>query len=362
MEPGMNVARERLRNQRIEGRKLERAEDVVRRLVASQAQDFAGAKWALGLRSKRLDDAAIEEEFNRGAILRTHVMRPTWHFVAPEDIRWLQALTSARVEAANGPRYRELGLDAATLARATASIARALAGGREITRDELRQFLVRSRVAADGQRMAYILMRAELGSVVCSGARRGKQLTYALLDERAPGARSLSRQDALVELAGRYFGSRGPATVHDFAKWSGLTVGEARAGVEEVASKLRRHVIDGTTYWFRETESRPNRGTPVAHLLSIYDEYISSYRDRTALCEPAYAKRLVGKGNALSYVLILDGKIAGTWKRSIGKRAVRVQVAPFHRLSRPEEDAIRKAAAQFARFLGADRLLDLMID
>jgi hypothetical protein len=349
----MNVPSERLRNQRVEGRRLERAEDVVRWLVASQAQDFAGAKWALGLRSNGLDAAAIEEEFDRGAILRTHVMRPTWHFVAPEDVRWLQALTSSRVETANGPRHRELGLDAATLRKATASIARSLEGGRELTRGELRQVLARSRIAAEGQRMAYILMHAELDSVVCSGARRGKQLTYALLDERAPGARSRSRQDALVVLAGRYFVSRGPATAHDFAKWSGLTVGDARAGVEAVASKLRRDVIDGATYWSGHERPPPHRGRPVAHLLSIYDEYLSSYRDRTAICDPADAKRLVGKGNALAYVVILDGKISGTWRRSIGKGAVRVHVAPFRRLSEPEREAIAKAASRFAQFLGA---------
>jgi hypothetical protein len=348
----MTVAWERLRNQGIEGRPLQkRAEDVVRRLVASQAQDFAGAKWALGLRSDGLDDAAIEAAFDRGALLRTHVMRPTWHFVAPEDLRWLQALTSSRVEAMNGPRYRELGLDAATLRKATACIARALEGGRELTRDELREVLARSRIAADGQRMAYLLMHAELAAVVCSGARRGKQFTHALLDERAPAARSRSRQDALVELARRYFVSRGPATVHDFAKWSGLTVGDACAGVEGVASKLRREAIDGATYWSGDERVPSHRGPPVAHLLSIYDEYISSYRDRTTLCDPADAKRLVGKGNALAYVVILDGQIAGTWRRAIGKGVVRVQVAPFQRWSRPQRDAVETAAERFADFL-----------
>jgi hypothetical protein len=355
----VSIARERMRNQRIEGRPLHRAEDVVRRLVASQAQDFAGAKWALALRTNGLDDAAIEAEFDRGAILRVHAMRPTWHFVAPEDVRWLQSLTSSRVQTVNGPRYRELGLDAATLRKGTACIARALEGGRQLTRDELRQCLARSRIPADGQRMAYILMHAELEAVVCSGARRGRQFTYALLDERAPEGRSRSRQEGLVELARRYFASRGPATVADFAKWSGLTVADARTGVEEVASKLGRRVIDGSTYWSGGTSPPPRRGPPRAHLLSLYDELVSSYRDRAALCDPADARKLVGMGSALAYVLILDGKIAGTWRRTIGRRAALVEVDPFRRPSALEREAIARAAQRFARFLRVELQLTL---
>src|SRR5262245_18317831 len=171
----MDIARERLRNQGIEGRARKRPVDVVRWLVASQAQDFAGAKWALGLRASRgTSDAAVESEFARGAILRTHLMRPTWHFVAPEDIRWMLALTAPRVNAANAHRYRDLSLDAATLGKATVALTRALEGGRQLTREELRDALARARIGTEGQRMAYILMHAELDAAICSGARRGK--------------------------------------------------------------------------------------------------------------------------------------------------------------------------------------------
>jgi hypothetical protein len=147
--------------------------------------------------------------------------------------------------------------------------------------------------------------------------------------------------------------------VHDFAKWSGLTVGDARAGVEGVASKLRRETIDGATYWSGDERAPPRRRPPVAHLLSIYDEYISSYRDRAGIREPADARRLVGKGNALAYVVILDGQVAGTWRRSIGKGAVRVQVAPFRRLTRPQRNAVETAAQRYAEFLGAGLELKL---
>jgi hypothetical protein len=357
----VRIDQERLRNQGIEGRPLKRAADVVRWLVASQAQDFAGAKWALGLRTAGATDAAVEKEVNDGAILRTHVMRPTWHFVTPEDIRWMLALTAPRVNAVNAHRYRQLELDAATFQKANAALTKALEGGRQLTRDELRQLLVRAGVAVDGQRMAHILMRAELDARVCSGARRGKKFTYALLEERVPRARALSRDEALVELSDRYFASRGPATVQDFARWSGLTAADARNGLQAIQSRLRREVVDGKTYWSNGSAPTARRGPPRAHLLSIYDEYLSSYKDRSAICEPAHAKRFVGMGNAVAYVVVVDGKVIGTWRRTLEKRTVRIQVTPFRKLGGAEVRAVAAAAARFTHLLGRGHVLDLDI-
>ena len=356
----VDIPRERLKNQRIDGRPLKRPIDVVRWLVASQAQDFAGAKWALGLRASGANDAHVERAFNEGAILRTHLMRPTWHFVTQEDIRWMLALTAPRVHTVNGHYYRKLGLDAATLRKATSTLTRALEGGHELTRAELRQELAGARIDTEGQRMAYILMHAELDAAICSGPRRGKQFTYALIDERAIRARVLSRDDALVELAGRYFASRGPATVRDFAKWSGLTIAEARTGLEAAAPKLRRRVVGGATYWSGDAVARTQRSER-CHLLSIYDEYISSYRDRSAICEPAYGKRLVGMGNALAYVIVMDGRIAGTWKRSLSRDTVHIHLTPFRKLGRAEKQAAAAAAERLVRFVGGEKTLDWQI-
>ena len=356
----VDIPTERLKNQRIDGRPLKRPIDVVRWLVASQAQDFAGAKWALGLRASGATDAQVEREFNEGAILRTHLMRPTWHFVTQEDIRWMLALTAPRVHAVNAHYYRKVGLEAATLRKATATLTRALEGGHELTRDELRQELARARIDTDGQRTAYILMHAELEAAICSGPRRGKQFTYALFDERAVRARALSRKDALAELTGRYFASRGPATVRDFAKWSGLTIAEARGGLEAAAPRLRSRVVGGVTYWSAPTAARAQRSER-CHLLSIYDEYISSYRDRSAICEPAYGKRLVGMGNALAYVMVMDGRIVGTWKRSSSKDTVHIHLTPFRKFGRAERHAAVAAAERFVRFMDGGKVLDWQI-
>ena len=354
------LARERLRNLCLDGPPLERTVDVVRWLVASQAQDFAGAKWALGLRTAGASDAEVEREFDSGRFLRTHVMRPTWHFVCPEDIRWLLALTAPRVNAVNAHRYRTLELDASAFRKANDTLVKALGGGRQLTRDELRGSLSRAGIGAvDGQRLAYVLMRAELDAIVCSGARRGRQFTYALLEERAPRARTLSREEALAGLAGRYFMSRGPASVHDFAKWSGLAAADARAGLDAVAPGLEHRQVEGRTLWSGDSAPRVRRGPAAARLISVYDEYISSYRDRSAICDPDHGRRLMGMGNALGYLVLLDGRVAGTWKRAIATRTVEVQVTPFRRLTATERRAIATAAGRFAAFLGRQLVLAL---
>src|SRR6266704_5397496 len=215
------IAQQRLHNQHITQRTLETPQALVEWLGAVQAQDFAAAKWALGLRLHGVTDDDIEQAFTNGAILRTHVMRPTWHFVSPADIRWLLALTAPRVHQTLAYYNRKLELDDAVFRCTNAMLANALQGGKQLTRDELVFALQQAGIATEGeQRVTHIMMRAELDGVICSGARRDKQFTYALLAERAPHARMLARDEALAELTTRYFMSHGPATIQDFVWWS----------------------------------------------------------------------------------------------------------------------------------------------
>jgi hypothetical protein len=311
---------------------------MVRRLVAVQAQDFAGAKWAIGLRLTTVNDAEVERAFNAGEILRTHVLRPTWHFVAPEDIRNLLLLTGPRILQQNASMCRTLGLDAATLDRSSAIVARALEGGRYLTREALGAVVQASGISTDGlQRMAYIMMHAELTGVVCSGPRLGRRFTYALLDERVPPVRPVGREEALADVAARYDATRAPATAHDFAKWCGLTVADAtRARAALPAPKA----------------VRPRRGDPRVHLLSIYDEYVSSYRDRSAIVSPDHGHRLVHQGAALVWAIVLDGQIVGTWRRVLARDRVTIQPTLFVRFSRAERDALGAAARRYGAFLG----------
>ncbi len=347
----LDVPRLRLYNQGIGGARFGAPAEVVDWLVAVQAQDYAGAKWSVGLRMNRATDKDLDRAFADGAILRTHALRPTWHFVTPADIRWLLALTAPRVHRVNAAWYRRLQLDDAVLRRTRTVLADALRDGNHLTRSELGEALQQAGIeASDRQRLAYIMMAAELDGLVCSGPRRGKQFTYALLGERAPGAQTLRREEALAELARRYFASRGPATVQDLAKWSGLTVADASRGLEEIKGQLQGETVEGRAYWYSPSTPPVSAVAPAAHLLSVYDEYFSGYQDRSAIQDPGTAARLAALGNDLSYITLIDGQIAGTWKRTLRKDAVIVEINHFRRLTEGEDRAVALAARRYADF------------
>jgi hypothetical protein len=347
------ITRMRPHQQRLNGPKFEDPATVVSWLDAVQSQDFPGAKWSINMRMTGTTDSGIEQAFNTGAILRTHVMRPTWHFVAPEDIRWLLMLTGPRVKALNAYMDRKLELDDVLSGRANTVIAKALEGGRQLTRQELAGVLAEIGIVADGHRLSYIMMRAELDAVICSGARRGKQFTYALLDERAPQTKTLKRDEALVELTLRYFTSHGPATIADFAWWSGLTKADVRIGLDLVGSQLEQTTIDGQTYWF---SSAPLPGSPVdfaAFLLPTYDEYLIGYTDRRAFFESNDNEKIGSRGQIMTFdsTVILDGFIQGSWRRVFKQGAAVIEFMPFRPFTTAEDEAFTAARQRFSAFL-----------
>jgi hypothetical protein len=347
------IALHRLRRQHLAAPSFTRSVDVVRSLGAVQAQDYAGAKWAIGQRAEGLRDADIERDFNAGAIIRTHVLRPTWHFVAPEDIRWMLALTAPRVRAAMKYYDRILELDAKTFRRSNAALTKALRDGAQLTRAELTKALVGARVKVPtGQHVGHLLMQAELDGVICSGARRGKQFTYALLDERVPPTRQWDRGEALLELTRRYFTTRGPATLQDFSWWSGLTVAEAKGGVESAGSFLERETSGGCVFWFSPLERDSTRRRRSAHLLPNYDEYFIGLKDRSAIGERLRKAAVIPRDEALmGHILVVHGQLAGRWSRALG-RTVDVNIELLLPLTESERSLVRAAAERFGEFLG----------
>ena len=350
----LDIAHQRLHNQLIARHTFEKPGDVVQWLGAVQAQDFAGAKWALGLRMQGATDESIEQAFADGTILRTHVMRPTWHFVAPADIRWMLALTAPRVNAANAYYYRRLELDDAIFTRSNAVLAKALQGGKQLTRPELVSVLRQAGITADDLlRFAHIIMHAELDGIICSGARRGKQFTYALLEERAPQAKTLERNEALAEFARRYFTSHGPATLQDFVWWSGLSVADARAGLAMVTSQLIHEDVDGRTYWF-STSTPPARDlSQTIYLLPNFDEYTVGYTDRSAVFDAPDATKFDARGNVLNQIIVLNGRVVGTWKRTIKKDTVNITPSFFAPLNEAETRALAASANRYGAFLNS---------
>jgi hypothetical protein len=346
-----DIARRRLAAQRLTGSPFAEPADVVGKQGAVQAQDYAAAKWGLGLRCRAADDAIVERAVSDGAIIRTHVLRPTWHFVLPADIRWMLALTASRVLATMAATHRTLELDDATVRQSRTALTRALRDGRHLTRDELAPILgIRRAGLVQSSRLLHLLMRAELDGIICSGARRGRQSTYALLDERVPPTPTLERDEALLELTRRFFATRGPATPHDMAWWSGLTVRDARRGIEMAGASLQHETVDDQTYWFSDGAPAKARSSS-AHLLPNYDEYYIGYRNRSAILERARASN--ANMDALgTHVVELDGQIVGGWRRTLKKSDVVIDITPVVRLKASEREAVDEAAERYAAFLG----------
>lgn len=352
----MKLSSERLHNQQISQHTFESAADVVQWLGAVQSQDYPGAAWALGIRIPGLTQPQVDQAFQDGAILRTHLLRPTWHFVSPQDIRWLLMLTAPRVHQLNGTYYRKSELDEATLRRSHEIITRALEGGKHLTRTELGEALTQAGVnAGDGLRLGYIMMHAELDGLICSGGKRGKQFIYALLEERVPSVKVLTQDEALAELTLRFYASHGPASVKDFSGWSGLTMADVKRGIEMLGSKLLSENIDGQTYWFTEQGNARDEPSPTVHLLPNYDEYISGYTDKSALFDPANSDKMDASRNIVyGHFIMIDGEIVGTWRRVFEKRKVIIESKPFHPLSEAEQRAFAQAADRYGAFLGMD--------
>ena len=321
--------------------------DLVRSMGCVQAQDFAGAKWALAERIPGATEADIDRAFQDGKILRTHVLRPTWHFVSPSDIRWMLRLSAPKIKALSQGLHRKLGIDAAILRRSKTIIGKSLAGGRMLTRTQLAAQLRKARINTDDIRMAFLLMDAEIDGVICSGGREGKQFTYALLEERVVAAPALDKEEAVGELAARYFSTRGPATVYDFAWWSGLTISLAQRGLEIYKRQLDHVIIRGQAYWFPAGKT-PTRSRASVHLLPAYDEYTVAYRDRADVL-PAAAAETTGHG-IFRPVLVIDGQVAGTWKRKEVKQTIALEVHPLAPLGPKERRLLEAEAERYARF------------
>jgi len=341
----------RLINQQIGGTKFKRPENLVEWMGAMQAQDFGMAKWAIGLRIPGLKDVDVEKAFNEGTVLRTHVLRPTWHFVTASDIGWMLQLTAPHILRSMAYNDRRAGLDKKILTKANDILAKALQGGTYLTRDELRISLQKEKISITDLRFTHIMMHAELEGIVCSGPRKGKHFTYALLDERAPNANAMNRDESLAELIKRYFSSHGPASLQDFAWWSGLSLGEARKGIGMVKKYFKSATIDGKEYFFKP-RSLTELTKQSVYLLPNYDEYTIAYRDRNILFGKEHPPVVNPRDNAIfSNAILINGKVEGTWRRTLAARSVVVETKPFLPLSKTRLGAVTNAVKRYSEFV-----------
>ena len=346
------IAERRLRNQGIAAQWRSDPASLVAWLGAVQAQEFEPAKWGLALRLRRAHRAPdVQRVIDEGEILRTHVMRPTWHFVARRDIVWMLELTGPRVQRMCATYYRFHGVDTPVLTRAAAVIEAVLGEGQYLTRRELGERLAATGTRFNSAQLAAVAIFAELERIICSGPRRGKDSTYGLLSERARDARALPREEALAEITRRFFQSHGPATIRDFVWWSGLTSADARRGLDMIRAKPEP--CKGLTYWTVRRSDGDAAGTRV-DLLPIYDEYVVAYRDREAV--PHGPRRIDSRAGGFvvfQHALVIDGQIAGTWRTRRTPDGHSVDVTPLRRLTRAERGGVEETAQRYGRFLAS---------
>jgi hypothetical protein len=379
MDPD-EVVRRRLHAQRLRGPGLGSPADAVRHLLAVQAQEFPYARWSLAQRTGGLGAsvaapsqrvaaavataAEVEQAVSDGIILRTHILRPTWHFVHREDLRWLTALSAPRLHQGNAGMYRQTGIDAAAADRSGRVLAEAVGGGRHLTREQLAARLQNAGFAAAGFGLAYLIMHAEISRILASGTpvrSPGGALkqTYALFDERVPAgpAVPLTRAEALGELVRRYFTSRGPATVKDCADWSGLTMADVRLGLQQslaaAPDTLATSVIDGVVHYFDAgpdgDNAKPATG-PRIDLIQCYDEYVMGYSStRHYLGGSAPVIPVAG---APMHVVLLDGRMAGSWRHTMSAGRCELDIRLSAAADPATEDAVQDAVDRYGAFLG----------
>jgi winged helix DNA-binding protein len=358
------IAHARLRNSHLVGPRLATPAEVVGWFGAVQSQDVPGALWGIAQRmasSQRIDElgAAMDD----GRILRTHALRPTWHFLLPAELRWIQALTSHRVHQVNGTMYRRLGLVGDAFDRADAVLCEVLAGGRALTRDEIRQALATAGIdVGESLVTTHITMHAELEALIANGPRRGRQATYMLVDDRAPQVAPMARADALRELTIRYFQSHGPALAHDMAWWSGLTVGSVREGIALAGGSLEGRRVDGKDFWAAAGAFDPEPGLvgdDAVLLLPNYDEALGSYVDYSPMLEDDLP-RARNVGDVLgTHLVVRDGLVVGGWRRTLGRDRVTLTATLLRPFAPSQFDALAAAADRFGAFVGLPVVLEV---
>jgi hypothetical protein len=316
---------------------------------AVQAQDYAMAKWAMGLRLDNFSDDDIEASINAGEIFRVHTVRPTWHFVSAEDLRWIMLLTAPNIKRAMVTQNRQIGLTDALFLKCQKIILKLLSDGKPRTREEIVTQIKVKGISLDNLQATNVMIYAELDLVVCNGPRRGKQFTYSLCEERVPTSKPLSREEALYKLAKTYFKSHGPATAKDFAWWSGLAKEDVRSCMEMILSEFNSFMVDKQEYFYDENTS-PSTSDDLMLLLPPYDEFTIGYANRDFISGTGDSEKLFFGPLIFRPVIISQGKAIGTWRREVAKElAIETQ---FHgKVSSAVKKKVKTAAMKYQKFI-----------
>ena len=351
----MKIPNIRLQNQQLLNPLFRKPKELVSWMGAMQAQNYPMVKWAVGMRLKSATIQTVEKALRDGEILRTHVMRPTWHLVAAEDIRWMLKLSAQRIKSANDSFAKgwDLEITDELYMKSYNLLEQILAGYKSLTKLEITGHFCRSGILAepDNNRMTRFMARAEQEGIICSGEDKGGKCTYALLEERVPPMPEITKDEALARLARSYFRSHAPAVLQDFIWWSGLPISDARQAIYLIASELTEEQWQGETWYIHADSRTRGRVSNCLHLLPSYDEYLLGYKDRTdVLPKEHYPKAFTNNG--LFFPIILhNGQVIGNWDRSARKKGIELPHSWFISDVCVDEDMLNEAKQKYVKFL-----------
>ena len=346
------IAHIRFQNQLLaDNTRFESPKAIVAWMGAMQAQHFEMSKYAIGARLQDATKTLIETAMDKGEILRTHILRPTWHLVAQEDIRWMMELTGPNINKLTLSMNRQMQLDEALFKKSAKIIQKCLEGGKAMTRKEIMAELEKKGISTKSYSAAMFMFRAETDMLVCSGPMRKKETTYALFEERVPASPAISREEALAKLISRYLHSHGPATVKDFSWWSGLTLTDAKKALALVQKDFLSAVVDGESYWFSDNQGALMPNASTIQLLPAFDEFLVSYKSRDSTIKKEHqAKAFSGKNGYFQPIIVQNAQVIGTWKPSGTGKNASLSYDFFEKGTKAQEKEMEKAVAHYREF------------
>lgn len=340
----------RLYNQLLSTHDMKEPHEIVSWMGAMQSQALEQAKWAIGARLENKNVKDIDEALNTGKIIRTHILRPTWHFVSAEDIHWMFDLSSLRLR----PIYRSYakiyGADEPLIYRAIPVLEKVLMGGKHLTKEEIGGALFEQNVTLDDGHLKLTISYAEREGVLVNGRLKGNRQTFTLFEEWAPRKQTVCKEEALERLARRFFTSHGPATIHDFVWWSGLTITECRQAIEMIRADFICETINGRDFWMRNDVKVPPTDGDSALLLPSFDEFVVSYKDRSEIIEDTHYGKVMTKNGLFSPTIILNGEIIGSWKKIAQRNSPRIELSFFEKVSKRKQDLFKSEIKRLENF------------
>jgi len=347
----IDIANLRLHSQQIAKTQFKSPKEIVGWMGAMQAQDFNMAKWAIGLRLNKTKEKHINAAIDSAEIIRTHLLRPTWHFVSADDIYWMVDLTAPGILSSMKGRNKQLELTGAILKKSFAIIEKSLKDANHLTRKDLVNELNKAKIVTNENRSSHILFHAELEGIICSGKMKDKLPTYALLNERIKKPAPLKKEEALYKLACKYFESHCPATFQDFVWWSGLSMTDGRKALELIKSNFVSEKKDSKEYWFPRSFSFPKKSKESVFLLPAFDEFLISYKDRSAVIHSDHREKTFSSNGIFWPVILVNGRAVGIWKREIKKNQLIISCGIFDKKNKVSKELLEKATRELGYFL-----------